>query len=421
MYRKISLFLILFILLTALTGCYDAVEIDDEVYPVMLGVDQGYNNKFKITIQYPVYGAGNRNQSGTQQTQSNIAVIEAPSIIEAMEMFGQEISRQVTLKHLKVIVFSEEIAVQGIGKQILGIQRYREVRSTMAITVVRGKSQDFIEENISIIGESLPKMVELFFSQSQHNSYSTQEQLFNFYQGILSNYEQPVAAYGGVNSYENIRNEDNNENTPPIAGKGYLPGEIPREGSAKRELSGTAVFNGDKMVGALDSYETRYFLLVKGKFKGATITINDKYKPDTAIVMYIKLSRSPRVKAHFRNGKPIIDVNLRVEADIGSIQNKINYEKLYMVKDLDEQIRTFLLKGINATIEKTQKEYKSDIFGFGYYVAGNFKTIQEWEKYNWLSHYDQAKINVNLTVNVRRMGISFYTSDIWDSSGKDKK
>ncbi|MHC6178984.1 Ger(x)C family spore germination protein [Clostridium sp. JNZ X4-2] len=421
MYRKISLFLGIFILLTVLTGCYDAVEIDDEVYPVILGVDQGYNNKFKITIQYPVYGAGNRNQSGTQQTQANIAVIEAPSIIEAMEMFGQEISRQVTLKHLKAIVFSEEIAVQGIGNQILGIQRYREIRSTMAITVVRGQSEDFIKENVSIIGESLPKMVELFFSQSQHNSYSIREQLFDFYQGILSNYEQPTAAYGGVNNYQSIEGKNNNKNTPPITGKGYLPGDVPREGSAKRELSGTAVFREDKMVGALDSYETRYFLLVKGKFKGATITINDKYSPDTVIVSYIKLSTKPKIKAYFRNGKPIIDVDLKLEADIDSIQNKIKYEELCMVKDLDEQIRAFLLKGINATVEKTQREYKSDIFGFGYYVAGNFKTIQEWENYNWLSHYDQAKINVNLTVNIRRMGIKFYTSDIWNSSGKGKK
>ncbi|MCI1996558.1 MAG: Ger(x)C family spore germination protein, partial [Clostridium luticellarii] len=67
MYRKINLLLLFIILFTMLTGCYDAVEIDDEVYPVMLGVDRGSNNKFKITIQYPVYGAVNRNQEGTQR------------------------------------------------------------------------------------------------------------------------------------------------------------------------------------------------------------------------------------------------------------------------------------------------------------------------------------------------------------------
>lgn len=421
MYRKINLLLLFIILFTMLTGCYDAVEIDDEVYPVMLGVDRGSNNKFKITIQYPVYGAVNRNQEGTQRMQANVAVIEAPSLIEAMEMFGQEISRQVTLKHLKVIVFSEKVATEGVGSYILGIQRYRELRNTVSITVVRGSAEDFIRENLSIIGESLPKMVELFFSQPLHNSYSTHEQFFNFYRSILSNYDQPVAAYGGVNNYQNEKNQNEGVDNPPVTGKGYLPGEVPRKGSAKRELSGTAVFNGDKMVGYLDSYETRYFLLVEGKLKGATMTINDKYKPDTVIASYIKLARKPKIKAHFSNGKPVVDVNLKVDADIVSIKNKIPYEKLYMVQDLNNQIKNFLLKGINKTIEKTQKEYESDIFGFGYHLVDNFKTIQEWENYNWLSHYKDAKINVNLTVNVRRMGVGFYTSDIWNSEGKVEK
>jgi hypothetical protein len=114
-------------------------------------------------------------------------------------------------------------------------------------------------------------------------------------------------------------------------------------------------------------------------------------------------------------------VNLKVEADIVSINNKTPYEKLYMIQDLNAQIKDFLSKGINKTIEKTQKEYESDIFGFGYHVVDNFKTIQEWEDYNWLSHYKDAKINVNLTVNVRRMGAGFYTSDIWNSRGRVEK
>ncbi len=421
MYRRISLILLLLMLATLFSGCYDAVEIDDQVYPVILGVDVGTNNKFKITIQYPVYGAGNRNTEGTQRTQANVAVVESPSIIESVEMFEQEISREVTLKHLKVIVFSEKIAMKGIGSYILGIQRFRDMRSTVAITVVKDKAEDFVRENLSIVGESLPKMVELFFSQPLHNSYSVQEKFFNFYRSVLSNYEQPVAAYGGVNNYQNVRDEDSSKDISPITGKGYLPGEIPRKGSAKRELSGTAVFNGDKMVGRLDSYETRYFLLVEGEFKGATVTINDRHKPDTVIVCYIKLSGKPKVKAHFSDGKPVIDVNLKVDADIVSIHNKTPYEKVYMIQDLNSQINDFLLKGINKTIEKTQKVYKSDIFGFGYHVADNFKTIQEWENYNWLSHYEDAKINVNLDVKVRRMGAGFYTSDIWNSKGKVEK
>ena len=340
-------------------------------------------------------------------------------------MYGMAISRRVSLMHTKMIVFSEDFAKEGVGSYLAPITRFRETRRTMHVAVVKGKAEDFIKEDMTNIGESLAKSIELITTQSKNTAFFPEARFNNFYRGILSPYESAIAIYGGVNNFDKLPNSSQKGSSPLVIDNGYLPGDVPREGVTKREFAGTAVFNGDKMVGNLDSVETRYYLLVMGKYKRGIMTINDKEKPSSAIAVDIRLGRNPQIKSHFENGKPVIDVKLKIEGDIQSIQSRIDYEKLSKLNDLNNQIKEHLQNGIQKLIEKTQKEFKADIFGFGHKVVDHFSTIQEWQKYNWLSHYPEAKVNLDVEVNVRRTGLMIYSAPITDPSndtdGKESK
>lgn len=427
MQARLSMLVILFLILSSiLTGCYDAMEIDDEVYALVVGVDKGINNKLILTIQYPTYknnSGGSQGGSGGKQNPNvmegaNVHTIEASTILEGIDMYGMAISRRVSLLHTKLLVFSEEFAKEGVGDYLAPIARYRETRRSMLVGVVRGKAEDFIIENKSNIGDSLTKSIELINTQSKNTSFFPEVRFNDFYRGMLSPYESAIAEYVGVNDFNKISKEESPGESPFIIDKGLLPGDLPRNAVVKREYAGTAVFNGNKMVGSLDSYETRYYLLVIGKYNRGIITIDDKHKPGFAIPVDIRTGRSPQIKSHFENGKPVIDIKLKLEAEIGAIQSRINYEKLSMLKDLNSQISEHIKNGIEKTIKKTQKDFKADIFGFGHKVIGHFSTIQEWKQYNWLSHYPEAKVNVNVEVNVRRTGLMINSAPLIDSSGE---
>lgn len=424
MYRKISIFTVL-VFMTAffLTGCYDSMEIDHKVYPILIGIDGGVNNKLFITFQYPGYGRGVQNAGPSQEnSRGNVSSVEAPSIIEACDLLNTEVSREVTLQHVKAFIFSEDIAEQGIGEYIASIQRYREIRSTVSIIVTRGKAEDFIKVNRSSIGPSISKMMELILSQSRNTSYFPEERFFEFYKNSISTYEQPIAAYAGVNDFHQVQDGGHGKSDSSIVpAKGFKAGDVPIKNTNGRQIAGTAVFDGDKMVGYLDTYETRYYLMVVGKFKSGIITIDDPQKKNHPMVTYVVMNKKPVVKAEFEKGKPVINVNLEIEADIESIHSRINYEKLNVIGDLNNYISQFILDGICNTIKKTQIKYNTDIFGFGHAVSKNFKTIQEWEKYNWLGHYKEAKINVNLDFKIRKMGTKIGSKEIWDSKGRSTK
>ena len=419
MRKKLSLILVIIIFIsTNFYGCYDSKEVDDQVYPSLLGIDKGTFNKLRITIQYPTYMASlsqssdASNKSENILSGSNIHVVESPSIIEAQDLFQTEISRRVSYIHLKGIVISEDIAKDGMGYLLSAMKKYRDIRSSASLMVSRCTAENFIKENISSIGSSLPKMIELHLSQGKKTNYFHLVSSIEFYRSMLSNYEESIATYVGVNDMTSIDTPSTNPNPPLNIGEGYVPGEIPRNGIAKREFAGTAVFKGDIMVGFLDSYETRFYSLIRGKYKNGFMTIPDKNAPDKVMVFEVKTQKKPKIKVITDKDTAEINIELTLDADLHSIQSRTNYESLGMINDLNNQLKNYLEDGIRKTILKTQNEFKSDIFGFGYAAVNNFLTIDSWEEYDWLSKYPKADCNLTLNVNTSITGVTFKSKEI---------
>ncbi len=430
--KRLSLVICFILLIFLLTSCTtDSKEIDDQVYTLVIGADKAINNKVRVTVQFPTYKSGGEGMSGTQKKGGGggegnkdetgevsgtiVETVEAPTLLEAVDLLNTSTTRRISLVQTKEIIFSEDLAKEGIGKYLEPIARFRETRRTIQVVVCRGTAEDFIKESKTLIGDSLAKSMELMFIESSNTGFFPHVTFHDFYAGMLNPYSMAYAAYAGLNDFSKLKPLKGEASSPLKTEYEILPGEIPRKGDLKREFFGTAVFDGEKMVGSLNASETRYFLMVRGEFKRGIITIADKDNPDLAIPLDIRLGRKTKIKAHFENGRPVIDVKLNIESDLGAIQSREKYERLSKINDLNSQIDAYIQKGIVKTIEKTQKEWGTDIFGFGGYVARNFLTVPEFEKYNWLAHYRDAKINVDVSVNVRRTGLMMSSSSIRNS------
>lgn len=422
MFKRIGCIIISIILLITSTGCGDSSETDDNIYAITVGIDKGSYNKVIITIQYPTYksgGPGGGASQGGGGGDANVHSIEAPGVLEGINLLNMAISRRVSLKHIKMLVISEKIAREGVAQYIAPFSRYREPRRAMAVVITNGNAVDFIKENKSNIGTSITKSIELMETQSHTTGFFPDTKFYEFYEGIFNNYGQGIATYAGVNNFNRLILNGTEQNSPVIINPDYSPGNLPRIGVAKREFVGTAVFNGDKMVGSLNPWETRYLLLITGKFDRGIFGVYDRLENESKIVSFeLKLARKPKIKCKFENNKPVINIDLYLEGEIAGIQSRVNYADLNLIENLNSQIENYLEKDIRKTIEKTQKKYKSDVFAFGEEFAGYFPTIQQWEKYNWLKHYEEAKINLSVKVDIRRTGIRTRTSHIFSNQGK---
>lgn len=414
--KKYRLVVIFMLICLMLTSCYDAVEIDDEVYAISIGIDKGVSNKLRVTIQYPNYmGGGDKGGAGGGSSDKGkeegqvgstvVSSVEATTLLEALDLFNTYIARKISLTHTNMLVISEEFAREGIGQYVAPSARFREFRGDMQVIIVRGDAESFILENKSTIGENISKSEELMFTQSKNTGLFPKVNFHYFYSNMLSTYCKTFAVYAGVNELKGTVKEEPDEEKVFKTEIDVLPGNLPRRGAAKREFLGTAVFDGDRMVGYLTPSETRYFLMVTGKFEKGIISLEDPQKPGFAIPLDVRLGRRPKISTAFKDGKPVINFSVNLEADIGAIQSRINYEKVDRLNELNTYIESYIKSSIEQVIQKTQNQYNTDIFCFGKKIAGHFSTIREWESYDWLSHYKSAQVNVKVDVNIRRTGL----------------
>ncbi|NMA24325.1 MAG: Ger(x)C family spore germination protein, partial [Clostridiales bacterium] len=65
---------------------------------------------------------------------------------------------------------------------------------------------------------------------------------------------------------------------------------------------------------------------------------------------------------------------------------------------------------LDQTVKKCQ-ELNCEVFDFGYKAARQFLTIQDWEKFDWLSSFKDAEVTTDVEFILRRTGTIIATED----------
>lgn len=423
MRKTISITLIVIILVTMLTGCHDLIEFNEMTYVLAVGLDKGVKDKLRLTIEFRTVKVGSSSNSsgsggGGMGWDYTTITIDAPSFFTGINMINCSLSHKLNFMHTEYLVFSEEMAKAGVSTYIASVIRYRQIRRSTAVIVAKGSAYKFLEENQPLITSTLLKKMVLQVMESANTGYFPYVTLEDFYDGIKSTYRQPIAILGGVNSSNNYQEDDEKASAFQSPEGQYYAGEMPRKGGSKVELYGTAVFDGDKMVGELTGDETRLLLMLMGDFKRGFFTIKDPKMPQYVVPLDVRTSRKTEIHVDIKNGKPYINAEIKLEGDILSIQSMINYEDISLKPLLEKAFEQQVKSEMDALIDKCKKE-KSDVFRFGTVACRKFLTIQDWEQYNWNKQFENAEVTVNVTFTIRRTGTLMKSSPIIGSEGSE--
>lgn len=427
MRRLISIVLLLFFIISSLTGCWDAKEIDEWAYVYTIGVDKGVTNSLRFTFQRPSMrqgGGGGGGSTGGGGTQSDKAEdystisIDAPTFYSGVNMIESSVSRSLNYMHANYIVISEDLAREGVERIINGMIRSRQIRRIMYIIIVRGKASEFVEKFNPKLSGSIPNSQVGIMKQNDGSGLFIDTSYQDFIKDLKTTYRMAAAPLTALNDFSNYKTSGN----PPKEFKSegdYYAGELPRSGGNEYEFFGTALFDGDKMVGELNGDETRALLMVRGEFNRGSIAIADPKDKELRITFETKAQKKPNIKFDFHEGKPVINVKIFLEGDIQNLQSTTEYESVELKPVLEDAFKVYIKGIIDKTIDKC-KNLNVDVFGFGEKAVMHFLTIQEWEEYNWLGEFENAQVNTEVEFTIRRTGTLLKTSPTRNTEGEQK-
>jgi spore germination protein KC len=400
MHKQIfKLLLLILILVLAGAGCWDRQELESMGLVQALGLDleakdQNIQVTAMIAIPAKLGAVGGAGAGGGEQGGGMLVVaMKAPSIYEAFNLINTYVNRELSLRQNQVLVIGAAMAKAGISKWIDNLVRFREMRRTLLIFIAQKRAGDIFKVQPQLEPNPAEYLSDLVRLSSKTAMYPRM---------MINNFMEPYEAFA-------------QQNYAPLIAVRPFPeggGDSPKKDSKQKKtglrMIGTAVFSGDRVVGNLDLYETQVLQLLTNRFEESQLTMADPIPKNTNIAIRLLAGGVPtKIKYRKQAGRDTFQVRINLEAELVSIQSKIDYTQPKLESLLARKIAQVIQARVSRVIAKAQQQFKSDIFGFGIKIRNTMLTDGEWTNYHWPAKFPNALIRVQVKVAVRRVGVQF--------------
>jgi len=170
-------------------------------------------------------------------------------------------------------------------------------------------------------------------------------------------------------------------------------------GISAPHLSGSAIFKLDKLVGYLNDNETLYMLMIKNKTKEGLITLKNVSGSDTNITLEIYKNRT-KITPVYNNGNVSLIIDIYPVVTIEEVEGSKNFMKDEDLKILQAEAEKKIKAQIQYLIIKLQKNYNSDVLGFGEILEREKPKVIENFKKNRVDIFPNIKTDINVHVQI---------------------
>lgn len=375
----------------ALTACLRPISVDSCGYVVAIGVDEGTQKPYEITLELQ------RESSGDSSEGSGGSIIlscEARDIFEAVSELAAGTAYDLNFTRTHLFIFGKALAEKGLIAEVLNMSfdvlRIRQsALMLIACCPVRdyigglaanntaniAKMQDSLISNVERTGETAALNVSLFFEAVDGGRFDAVMPLGFYDERIITDTKQRDSATKG-------------ENPIADAEKGA------RIGGMQGLTKGCALFDGAKLCGELSGEETKLLNLVRGDYRRGTLAYPLE-NGETASLLVVLNKKRTEVETSGENprARVVLSLNITVEHDpsrgIGESWHSGGRQRL------EEYLEGELLK----VFEKC-RGLDSDAMGFGRYASMNFRSAEVWEAYRWKRAYSALEAEFEITLNL---------------------
>lgn len=400
-----------------ITGCTRITEIDSKSFVTAIGFDKGENYNLRFTF---VFTSPSKETSPDSKKKDETIVIEAPSLYSAIEQINNFKSQSIVLTHTQTLIFSEELAKEGLKDYIYMLVRSNHFRPNTYVCITDKSSMEFLEKINPVQTYHLEKYFQLLFNKTTSGKKGDLY-LYDSYFRMLGAGKSAVLPYCAINEVS-LKGTDSDKGktdeapTEEESESETVPGEFASntddfainitaghtisKSDNVSEIQGIAVIKDGKLISVLGRNEATSLQMITNSMPSSYITLSNPYHPERMITCYISSAKNTNISVNC-NTAPEISIDVHLEGDfveVGEddifIKKPHLFEK-YFENKTTEMIHTFL----NKTIE-----LNCDICAFSEVAKSCFLTTGEWENYNWEEKYSESDIKISVELTMRTYG-----------------
>lgn len=385
---KIILLNIFILSMIFLSGCFDATELDEIAITLVIGIDIE-DGKILVTaetidLQYSSDSSGGGSVSVKYIQGTGNTVFEA--LRDTTLKFGHRIYGA----HTKAIIFGEEIAKKGIMSYMDQLFRARELRESAYILIAKGaKAYEVMGINSGI--EPIPANYILTLLESiRFNPKTIDSNMIDFVNHYYHMGRHPVVAV--------LEKSEKR----PINQTGQTTGTQDFELSA----IGSAVFKNDVLVGYLNGNDTKALNYILNNVEGGIITFPTPIEGNQTLFSSLSTVKvKTKNDVIIENGNIILKTKVSIRGYLGEVDGNIDITKYDNLGKMAQACSKAVEEGIISTVNKVQKEFGFDIFGFGHIL--HKKHTEEWRKIEgrWDEIFADADFQIEVVTNIISSGL----------------
>lgn len=394
------------LVLVLLTGCWDRTELEDQSYIVLIGVDRDEQEGVILTAMVAMvqeFAAGTLNapvQPSEPVLAATLLTARAATITQAIFVLNGAMTRRLDLRHLRAVVVGESLGRQGLEPVVMELLRTPLARGSGLLIQAKGRAYDVLNA-LRPVGEVNPgRMAEGILLQAKQLHLAPPVRLHQYTTAAAATGGDPYLPVLAVNP-----NVTGTGGIPPATGRqSALPGELPRLGGNPVEFVGLAIFRRDRLAGFLNVDETQMLLALRGEMGKAYVTFPDPDVPGQQVTTRFHQENLPRYRATYQGGRPRVHVRLLFEGEVLAMPGGTNYSEPEAGQRLARAASDYAAETIRGMLEKLHS-WGADPVGFGHLYRGRFRSVREWEQYEWRRQLPDLTVEVEPVMRFRRFGL----------------
>lgn len=335
-----------------LTGCWNYQELESRYVVSGIAVDRGkQGHRYLLTFEVlDLSGAGNGGAGGGAggQMKGKLIRSEGDTIADAVDEASKISDKALYYSDCKIVVFSKEIAAEGLTPVLDWLNRDPKPRFTVQAFV----SQEETAGELLEMGEQSGGMISTQISDSME-----------------------AVSTGGKSRQMHLNDVDN-----ILLGEGEdLTLPCLRKSGKKNpqvEVNGTAVFRGDQYAGFLNDDQTQNFLLLMNDLKKSVLLVGEK--PEEKNIALIVRKSSVTLTPEISGGTIKMKVKMKMQCSFDEENSEKNYLLNLGAKRVEGLANSTLQERLREAVRQVQTEFGCDIFGFGRKIYQ--EDPKDWEK-----------------------------------------